>query len=341
MPFGASSSAALAAAISNNPLLVKDGVGKGRPSVYDLPADDHVYGKRVERNPDECAAKVLHTWNVRAKSKNAVPALDYVAMNRNSARQGVGRPDEIREFRRQHPVRLRVGDAGAEAASLSSSSASSAAAAGARRRFADPLPHDRDPEFTYGKPTRPSTPVACLMTDIYQREWVKDQEKKATERQEREKEKAKKKHTTTVTPAKVPLPKKILLVDKDPYTLFKLSRFARAGPRIDSWRAPDDPAFESLRDAAAAAALSRAAVAEGPSRASRPPRTTATARSPGRVNIGGNGSGIAGFGSAAVEQAVVAEAAAAAAKAGWDVAAPRRVRAGVRFAELPDEDEED
>jgi hypothetical protein len=39
-----------------NPLLVKVAVGKNRPTVYDLPGQDHVYGKIIERDPEECAA---------------------------------------------------------------------------------------------------------------------------------------------------------------------------------------------------------------------------------------------------------------------------------------------
>ena len=40
----------------NNPLLVRDTVGKKRPTVYELPPEDHVYGKKIDRDPEECAA---------------------------------------------------------------------------------------------------------------------------------------------------------------------------------------------------------------------------------------------------------------------------------------------
>lgn len=42
--------------LTNNVLLVKDLVGKTRPTVYTLPGLEHVYGKRVERDPNESAA---------------------------------------------------------------------------------------------------------------------------------------------------------------------------------------------------------------------------------------------------------------------------------------------
>jgi hypothetical protein len=50
-------SSATAAAINNNPLLVKYSVGKTRPTMYDLPGQHHVYGKKIERNPDETAVQ--------------------------------------------------------------------------------------------------------------------------------------------------------------------------------------------------------------------------------------------------------------------------------------------
>jgi hypothetical protein len=43
--------------VTHNPLLVKDSVGKTRPTVYDLPGVHHVYGKKIERDPQECAAQ--------------------------------------------------------------------------------------------------------------------------------------------------------------------------------------------------------------------------------------------------------------------------------------------
>ena len=81
------------------------------------------------------------------------------------------------------------------------------------------------------------------MTDQYQREWIDSQERRAAERQALEKvilttiilddfnltvisqEKARRKQSKTVKPAKVTLPKKKVLVDKDPKSLFRMSKF--------------------------------------------------------------------------------------------------------------------
>jgi hypothetical protein len=43
------------AAKEHNPLLVKGAVGKNKPTVYDLPSEDHIYGKPVIRDPLENA----------------------------------------------------------------------------------------------------------------------------------------------------------------------------------------------------------------------------------------------------------------------------------------------
>jgi hypothetical protein len=49
------------AAKEHNPLLVKGAVGKNKPTVYDLPSEDHIYGKPVIRDPLENA--VMGTSN--------------------------------------------------------------------------------------------------------------------------------------------------------------------------------------------------------------------------------------------------------------------------------------
>lgn len=236
-------SPATEAAIRNNPLLVKHTVGETRHSVYDLPGKDHVYGKKVERNPEECAAQVLQNWNVKAKSKHAVPALDYISMNRNTAKQGITDPTEIRKFRKSHPIRLKIGDVELDNNARSTSEGVEFTSIEIRKqRLVGQLPHDKDPNFIYGKPTRPSTPVARLMTDEYQQNWITEQEKRIAREQQQEKEKTKKKQTKSVSPAKVALqPKKRSIVDKDPKSLFKMSKFASLGPKTSSWRQQGDP----------------------------------------------------------------------------------------------------
>ncbi|KAJ3084885.1 hypothetical protein BCR33DRAFT_713874 [Rhizoclosmatium globosum] len=233
-----------ASSFTSNPLLVKDSVGKTRPTVFDLPGDDHIYGKKVERNPEECAAQVLQHWNVKATSKHAVPALDYITMNRNTAKQGILSPRAIRDYRKEHPVRMKIGDHnlfGSDGIGAAGPNGEALTSAEARKlKLLGTLPHDNDSNFVYGMPTRPSTPVAYLMTDKYQREWINAEAKRNAAQAAQEKERLKKKTLATPQQRKTDImeskPKKVLLVDKDPKTLFKMSKFLKQGPKISSWR---------------------------------------------------------------------------------------------------------
>ncbi|KNC98380.1 uncharacterized protein SPPG_06087 [Spizellomyces punctatus DAOM BR117] len=221
---------------TTNVLLVKDYVGKTRPSVYSLPGLNHVYGKRVERDPNESTATVLQHWHVRALSKDSAPALDYIAMNRNSAKQGIINPKAIRTYRKLHPVHV-----GTEEHHLGGLKTMNGGNALYRKA---PLPSDHDQWFTYGKPTRPSTPVAALMTDKYQREWLEQQE--ANEKTSLPKVKAKKKKQVNSVQQRsqkaAPLTT-LSIAERDPWSLWKMSRFQKVPADINSWRSKDDPAM--------------------------------------------------------------------------------------------------
>ncbi|KAI8815290.1 hypothetical protein BJ742DRAFT_11314 [Cladochytrium replicatum] len=229
---------------STNPLLVKDVVGHTKPTCYDLPAATHVYGKKIERDPKECAATVLQQWHVKANSKNVTPALDYVSMNRNTTKNKITTPKEIREYRRANPVRVKVGDH-----SRGSIHGENGGDGGGAETTADwlkwrcraQLPSDADPYFTYGKPTRPSTPVGKLMSDEYQREWAQEQERRSLERAKAERKKFAKAVTTKKIVKITPLP-----IEKDVKKLFKMSKFRSKDAKITCWRDGNDPVIAPI-----------------------------------------------------------------------------------------------
>ena len=90
---------------------------------------------------------MVHHWNVRATSKECVPALDYVTMNRNCLKKGIIDPSAMREYYRTHPIRLKIGEHALYAGQIGKTEL------GLERRRG-PLPSDSQPNFTYGKPTR-------------------------------------------------------------------------------------------------------------------------------------------------------------------------------------------
>jgi hypothetical protein len=124
------------------------------------------------------------------------------------------------EHRIAHPIRVKVID-------YSSS-----------RKTSRCLPSDTDPNFSYGKPTRPSSPVANLMSDHYQREY---EAQIRSEAEEHEKLMAtKKKHPTKkdlINPLQKPKKKHLTIFERDPNSLFKMPRFTNMNSRVDCHRA--------------------------------------------------------------------------------------------------------
>ncbi|KAJ3162767.1 hypothetical protein HDU86_003741 [Geranomyces michiganensis] len=240
--------------LTNNVLLVHSSVGKTRPSVYSLPGMNHIYGKRVERDGSGCA-DVLQHWHVHTNprdSSNAPRMLNYVAMNRGAAKDGIVSPRDLRAYRKLNPIRINVSTSGRggsdDGGSGGGGSGVKTVHGGALYRKA-PIPSDGDPRFTYGKPTRPSTPVADLMTDRYQREWLVQQEKRLAEANRAPKNKAENKFaknppkSSTTATAPRTSPKILSIAERDPHTLWKLSKFTNVPAHLDTWRSKSDPAL--------------------------------------------------------------------------------------------------
>ena len=74
-------------------------------------------------------------------------------MNRNTAKQGIISPIAIREYRKAHPVRMKIGDNNTSVYRKSGSAGDSSTES-RRNKSLGPLPHDSDANYTYGMPTR-------------------------------------------------------------------------------------------------------------------------------------------------------------------------------------------
>lgn len=141
-----------------NPLLVKSEVGQHKESGHDLPPESFVYGVKTERKPNDCAAQVLQSWHNLEKQLEGYhgkEAADYVAMNREGAKAGVCNAKEVKAYREGHLITIKH-------VLLSTS-----------KDLKKPyrLPSDSKPNFSYGLPTRPSSPVSKVLNGQYAREW--------------------------------------------------------------------------------------------------------------------------------------------------------------------------
>ncbi|KAJ3273762.1 Tetratricopeptide repeat protein 36 [Terramyces sp. JEL0728] len=158
-------------------------------------------------------------------SKQTVPALDYITMNRNTARKGIITPKEIRKYRKENPARVKEGEH-----SMYRSDADPNGINCVYTRAKAKLPSDSNPQFTYGKPTR-------LMTDHYQRQWAETvaEENKIKEQAAKErhmKKKSAKQHARHF----VAVPKHKFISEKDTKELFKMTKFKKIPATVVSHR---------------------------------------------------------------------------------------------------------
>lgn len=199
-----------------NPLIAKADVGKARLPVCSLPGSEFVYGRKNEQKKEEN----INVSHAHAKGPSAHPVLDYVSMNRCATKNGVTSAKEIREYRKDHPHRIKVGNY------------TKISMKGSKTK----LPSDENPNFSYGKPIRPSTPVACLMSDMYVNQWLEEQRIRSEDRAkaEREKQRKPKMMSNMLQPKRAP--KKKPVMETHPEQLFKMTKFTKIGPKVVTHR---------------------------------------------------------------------------------------------------------
>ena len=66
---------------SANPLLMKDDIGRGKPTTYVLPKGEFTYGKSLTRDK-EGAKEVSMTWKFHQESKDRDPTRDFTQLNK-------------------------------------------------------------------------------------------------------------------------------------------------------------------------------------------------------------------------------------------------------------------
>ncbi|EPZ30981.1 hypothetical protein ROZALSC1DRAFT_26702 [Rozella allomycis CSF55] len=88
------------------------------------------------------------------------------------------------------------------------------------------------------------------MTDYFQEEWLKNQEKKRLEKERQEEERTKQHKERLMKSNKIlqqnhthAPPKERKSLTADPADLFKMTKFKNIPPKIESKRNPDDPAL--------------------------------------------------------------------------------------------------
>lgn len=132
---------------SKNAVLVKDDVGKAKPTVYDLPPESHAYGRSDPPDMEGAREVTMHWASHVPRRKSGPECQDFRKLNRLAAVNGCTNAQELSKWRAQNDVRLiPKGPAGC---------------------LPKVIPSDVIPSFAYGRKSRPSTPIAAVVGNQY------------------------------------------------------------------------------------------------------------------------------------------------------------------------------
>jgi len=128
-------------------MLVRDDVGKAKPTCYDLPHESWTYG-RPEPADAEGAREVTMYWaqhvpNARPDAK----VQDFRKINKQATGRGISNAKDLADYRRSVDVSLKQPCAGGPLPKV--------------------IPSDVIPSFAYGKKSRPSTPIGHVVQYQY------------------------------------------------------------------------------------------------------------------------------------------------------------------------------
>ena len=192
-----------------NPLLVKIQTGKGRASTYSLPPEGFTYGRR-DNFEEEGVREVVNSWQKHTPAPESVPGRDFVKLNRSAVVKGAVSSKDIAAFRSTHDARLKSG------ATITKGAAP-----------------QLDQFFTYGRPSKPSTPIHDVLTNSFQRNAILEARRRAAaveaRRLRNEGSKAGKFGNSQHTRASLGHMKIKAPEAREP---FKLEKFKQVGPRI-------------------------------------------------------------------------------------------------------------
>ncbi|XP_066568746.1 cilia- and flagella-associated protein 77 [Amia ocellicauda] len=200
-----------------NPLLIRSELGRIRSRGYSLPGPEFVYG---QTNPirDGGVPEALSHW--RSVAPAAQPdwgtqqmGKDFVSLNREAVKSGLVTAQEHSQYRATHHIPCRP-----------------PVPPGSRLR-----PLRSPPDITFGVSTRPSTPIFDLLEHKYAQRWLEEQQSAQRVSLERRHKKAQL--------GKVYETRTSLLRQRQPSPesapLWKLPRFQRVGPHLDTFRDPE------------------------------------------------------------------------------------------------------
>jgi len=206
-----------------NPILAKDDVGRAKPTTYTIPGDSFAFGK-PNCKEENGAREAVSMWNDHTPSLDprGEPGLSFVKLNKMAIGGKACTRKEYESFKNE------VREA------MASSGPVHAPRAAPQRAL---IPSDVDPGFAYGRKARPSTPVGQVINNRYGAA-----AEQALQRQYDELNLMKEEASNMVYKIYSTKSSRGHSVGKgpggaaaqQPEAAFKLSRFKKTGPKVDS-----------------------------------------------------------------------------------------------------------
>ncbi|XP_028852831.1 cilia- and flagella-associated protein 77 isoform X2 [Denticeps clupeoides] len=210
-----------------NPLIIRPTLGKAKPKGMSCPGPDFVYGI-VTNIQDGGVAEAISSWHTHSDQGGRYGAYprtlerDFVALNREGVKSGLVTAKEHSQYRATHDVRRRA-----------------PVKQGSRR----PSQVRGPPDMTFGMSTRPSTPISELLEYKYAQRWLEEQQEKDRVMQEHQQKRDRLKRIQETRTTLLRKSRPVV----ETTTLWKLPRFEKVGPALDTFR--DPAAREKARSA--------------------------------------------------------------------------------------------
>jgi len=220
-----------AAGRNTNVILVRDDVGKAKPSCFNLPSENFAYGHPGNQDLEGCR-EVCMRWVSHTPSAGPLPsAPDFLTFNKRATQSRVTNAKELKQYRQELDVM---------ASTATSPQAQATPRLGKSRSLPGPM---MPPGFAYGRKSRPSTPfgdvISARFVDNHDSEMHRSQSDFRAE-QEMAGTQVRKIHFTAASRGHATAAKRAQMQDDVPRQLFKLKRFSRATTKIDSRRKHSD-----------------------------------------------------------------------------------------------------
>eukprot|EP00930_Biecheleria_cincta_P054090 TRINITY_DN399_c0_g1_i3.p1 TRINITY_DN399_c0_g1~~TRINITY_DN399_c0_g1_i3.p1 ORF type:complete len:246 (-),score=47.00 TRINITY_DN399_c0_g1_i3:238-975(-) len=218
---------------SGNAVLVKDDVGRAKPTIYSLPPEGFAYGKSEPADAEGAREVTMHWAAHVPRPKPGTDCQDFRKLNRTAAKSGVRNAKDLVEFRKYNDIKL--------------------VPAGPAGCLPKVIPSDVIPSFSYGTKSRPSTPIAHVVGNQYatESEEALDLQYRMLEERQALNEKTRIKLTKAARTRIVNARGRMdaLRNPQDEKEPFKLTKFKKIGSKIS---------FSGMRGSASAPSLGRA-----------------------------------------------------------------------------------